>query len=303
MVRDRLRELEQRSRQEYPNQHANGTSVVVVDPDRLPYDTRMLPELNQMNELRQSISRLEDRIRTLNLKQSQLLSAPQIGPQSQEELEFMIDEIKDHIRSLYPRISSIKASIIRDRQLGHQSETKIAIRQNQYDLIKRRFEDVYELFNSNQVDYKRRLSRRVKRQLQPLTTEHLTDQDVDEMLESKAEDIFYRRINPLMASGQAVLKEVTHRHNEILSLGRSIKELHDLYLEVQMMISLQGETVNDIENNVQLATDAVHEGNQNVIVAKNYKKQAQRKTCILVIVGVAVLFACLIIVLLLTLGK
>ncbi|KAI6243797.1 Syntaxin-like isoform X4 [Aphelenchoides fujianensis] len=224
------------------------------------------------------------------------------GPRAKEELEILIDEIKDHVRSLLPRIESITHLIQKDRQSGRLSQTEIQVRLNQFNQLKRRFHDVYNTFNNSQDDYRRRLSRRVKRQLE-VVGENLSVQEVDEMLESRSESIFYDRVHLYEQSGLAVLREVTNRHDEILKLEQSIRELHDLYLELEMMIRSQGELVDRIDLNVERAHVNVEGGRKNFERAVTYNKQAKRKTCILVIVGVAVLVACLVIVLLLTLGK
>jgi t-SNARE complex subunit (syntaxin) len=54
---------------------------------------------------------------------------------------------------------------------------------------------------------------------------------------------------------------------------------------------------------VEMATDYTAEAHRNVVQAVTYKKKAQRKTCMLVIVGIAILVALLVLVLILVLTK
>lgn len=114
--------------------------------------------LEQMDELTQSINRLEDRIRTLNLKQTSVLSQTIVGSESKEELEVTIDEIKQHIRSLKPRIRDIDLSIRQDEKTGNRNGADLKIRRNRCDQLKRRLHGVYSLFNDSQLEYKRRVS-------------------------------------------------------------------------------------------------------------------------------------------------
>lgn len=69
--------------------------------------------------------------------------------------------------------------------------------------------------------------------------EHLTIDDVDRMLESNSEEIFYRQINPLTQSARQALDDATNRHNEILKLERSISELNDLFVDIYELVALQ----------------------------------------------------------------
>jgi chromosome segregation ATPase len=124
------------------------------------FDTRpqTINVLQQMDELRQSINRLEERIRLLNQKQSGVLSQTVVGANSKDELENSIDEIKQHIRSLKPRIQDIEQSIKQDEQTGNRTSADLRIRRNQCEQLKRRLHDVLTLFNDTQTDYKRRVS-------------------------------------------------------------------------------------------------------------------------------------------------
>jgi t-SNARE complex subunit (syntaxin) len=119
-----------------------------------------------MEELRQSLSRLEDRIRQLNQKQTGVLSQTIVNSDSKEDLEIAIDEIKQHVRSLRPRIRDIDLSIRQDEQSGRLTGAELRIRRNQCEQIKRRLHDVLSLFNDSQTDYKRRVSSELSNVLQ-----------------------------------------------------------------------------------------------------------------------------------------
>jgi syntaxin 1B/2/3 len=123
------------------------------------------------------------------------------------------------------------------------------------------------------------------------------------MIDSNSEEIFYRQINPLTADARAALEDATNRHNEILKLERSISELNDLFVDVYELVALQDGLVNNIAKNVEAATEYTAEAHRNVVQAVTYKQRAQRKTCMLIIVGVAILVALLVLVLILVLGK
>lgn len=73
--------------------------------------------------------------------------------------------------------------------------------------------------------------------------EYLDSEDVDRMLESNSEEIFYRQINAATASARAALADATTRHNEILNLEQSIGELNDLFGELHALVALQVSTL------------------------------------------------------------
>lgn len=78
----------------------------------------------------------------------------------------------------------------------------------------------------------------MKRQLD-LAGQSLSIAEVENMIESSSEEIFYREINPLSANVQDVVNDATNRHNEILRLEDSIRELNELYVEMYQLVNMQ----------------------------------------------------------------
>ena len=46
-------------------------------------------------------------------------------------------------------------------------------------------------------------------------------------------------MNPLSVTGKAAMDDVKQRHDEIMKLEESIVELHDCYIDMQNLVSLQ----------------------------------------------------------------
>ncbi|CAD5229634.1 unnamed protein product [Bursaphelenchus okinawaensis] len=299
MTRDRLRELQERARarQEAPTQ-------IVIDPQNLVNDdnAHTMDILNQTEEVRQSINRLEDRIKDLNHKQTAILGKTIVSSDQKYELERAIDEIKEHIKALRPRIREIDVNVRQYEKSEHATVAQLRIRKNRCEQLKMRLQEVLHLFNNSQVEYKRRVSRRVKKQLD-MAGQTLSADDVHHMMESNSEEVFYREINPLSASAQTVLEDATNRHNEILRVERSIKELNDIFLEVYELVHMQDGLVNNIAKNVETAAEYTKEGNVMINRAVTYKKQAQRKTIICIMVAIGIVVALLLVILIFLLPK
>jgi t-SNARE complex subunit (syntaxin) len=67
----------------------------------------------------------------------------------------------------------------------------------------------------------------VKRQLD-LAGERVSAVDVEQMLESRSQEIFYRHLNPTSYAAKVALEDATSRHDEILQLEQSINELNEV---------------------------------------------------------------------------
>ena len=68
---------------------------------------------------------------------------------------------------------------------------------------------------------------------------HMSPQEVDEMLESKSDEIFYRQVNPISMAARLAVEDAANRHREILKLEESISELQDIFQDIFHMVDSQ----------------------------------------------------------------
>lgn len=80
------------------------------------------------------------------------------------------------------------------------------------------------------------------------------------------------------------LEDVTARHQEIIKLERSIRDLRDMFVEMSLLVERQGEMINNIERQVQQTREHVEEAK--TIAKKAIKYQSKFRN---VSIGPAVL--------------
>ncbi|KAF3702191.1 Syntaxin-2 Epimorphin [Channa argus] len=68
------------------------------------------------------------------------------------------------------------------------------------------------------------------------------------------------------------LSEIESRHQDIICLESSIKELHEIFVDTAMLLEIQGEILNNIEKNVTSAAEYVDESKAETHKAVTYKK-------------------------------
>jgi len=293
MVRDRLSEFQNRTLNSEPQRSPTTAGQLQLSPAGLVLDTAARSQrfLQHVNELRESIDQLQRRIQNLQEKQTELLSQTVVQPQERDRLAILIDEIKQHTHSLRPRLRRVEEDLQKDETdapMEFRTGAELRIRRNQCEMLKLRLNELLSLFNHTQHDYKQRVSKRVKRQLE-LAGERVSSDDVDRMLESKSQEVFYRQMNPTSYAAKMALEDATNRHDEILQLEQSISELNDLFRDMFELVHSQGQMVDHIAANVESATDFVRDAQFNVKKAVQYKKSAQRTKCIIGLIVVSVL--------------
>uniref|UniRef100_A0A4W5NM82 t-SNARE coiled-coil homology domain-containing protein n=1 Tax=Hucho hucho TaxID=62062 RepID=A0A4W5NM82_9TELE len=75
---------------------------------------------------------------------------------------------------------------------------------------------------------------------------------------------------------QQAMNEIETRHTEIIKLENSIRELHDMFMDMAMLVESQGELVNNIEQNVCNTQDYVEQARDNYKAAISMQKGGRR---------------------------
>ncbi|CAB1341619.1 unnamed protein product [Coregonus sp. 'balchen'] len=79
------------------------------------------------------------------------------------------------------------------------------------------------------------------------------------------------------------LNEIETRHTEIIKLENSIRELHDMFVDMAMLVESQGEMIDRIEYNVEHSVDFVERAVSDTKKAVKYQSQARKKKLMIIV--------------------
>uniref|UniRef100_A0A803J6V7 Syntaxin-3 n=1 Tax=Xenopus tropicalis TaxID=8364 RepID=A0A803J6V7_XENTR len=227
---------------------------------------------SQIEEIRQNIEKIAECVNETKRLHSVILSAPLPEQKTKDELENLTMEIKKTANSVRSRLKTMEQSIEQDDM---QSSTDLRIRKSQHSVLSRKFVDVMTKYNEAQVDFRERSKGRIQRQLE-ITGKSTTDEELEEMLESGNPNIFTSGIiNDSQISRQA-LSEIESRHRDIVRLESSLKELHDMFMDIAMLVENQGTLIDRIENNMDESVGFVERAVADTKKAVKYQSEARR---------------------------
>merc|ERR1711973_418685 len=121
-----------------------------------------------------------------------------------------------------------------------------------------------------------RCKNRIMRQLE-ITGRTTTNEELEDMLEQGNSAVFTQGIIMDTAAAKQTLADIEARHADIIKLETSIKELHDMFLDMAMLVDSQGEMIDRIEYHVEHAVDYVQTATQDTKKALKYQSKARRK--------------------------
>jgi syntaxin 1B/2/3 len=123
--------------------------------------------------------------------------------------------------------------------------------------------------------------------------------EVDDLIDSDATpQVFAQSLMSASRQGQskAVLSEVQTRHDDIKHIEKTIVELHQLFMDMQMMVEQQGEMLNTVENNADVTMHDIKHGNTYLTRAITLAKatRAKKWCCFFLCIGICVMIAILV---------
>uniref|UniRef100_A0A8C3SJN5 Syntaxin-1B n=1 Tax=Chelydra serpentina TaxID=8475 RepID=A0A8C3SJN5_CHESE len=180
-----------------------------------------------------------------------------------------------------PKGVSIEQSIEQEEGLN-RSSADLRIRKTQHSTLSRKFVEVMTEYNATQSKYRDRCKDRIQRQLE-ITGRTTTNEELEDMLESGKLAIFTDDIKMDSQMTKQALNEIETRHNEIIKLETSIRELHDMFVDMAMLVESQGEMIDRIEYNVEHSVDYVERAVSDTKKAVKYQSKARRKKIMIII--------------------
>ncbi|NWZ21047.1 STX1A protein, partial [Asarcornis scutulata] len=177
--------------------------------------------------------------------------------------------------------SCIEQSIEQEEGLN-RSSADLRIRKTQHSTLSRKFVEVMSEYNATQTDYRERCKGRIQRQLE-ITGRTTTSEELEDMLESGNPAIFSSGIIMDSNITKQALNEIETRHSEIIKLENSIRELHDMFMDMAMLVESQGEMIDRIEYNVEHSVDYVERAVSDTKKAVKYQSKARRKKIMIII--------------------
>uniref|UniRef100_A0A8C9R322 Syntaxin-1A n=1 Tax=Scleropages formosus TaxID=113540 RepID=A0A8C9R322_SCLFO len=233
-----------------------------------------------VEEIRGFIDTLSEKVEEVKRKHSAILASPNPDEKTKAELEQLMTDIKKLANKVRSKLKSIEQTI--EQQEGTNRSADLRIRKTQHSTLSRKFVEVMSEYNATQSDYRERCKGRIQRQLE-ITGRNTTNEELESMLESDNPAIFTSGIIMDSNITQQAMNEIETRHTEIIKLENSIRELHDMFMDMAMLVESQGEMIDRIEYNVEHSVDYVERAVSDTKKAVKYQSKARRKKIMIII--------------------
>ncbi|CAH8855665.1 unnamed protein product [Trichobilharzia szidati] len=245
--------------------------------------------------IRREIEKIRIEIGQVKTKHGEILSALQQNPKTKAQLEELNENIKKSASQVCVKLKALEQTV-KVQEGKDDASADLRIRKTQHNTMVRSFMNVMQEYNKAQTDFRDASKARIKRQIE-ISRRSVTDEELEDMLESGNPQIFTQGILTDTQQARQNLADIQARHMDIINLEKSIRELHELFLDMASLVETQGELIDRIDVNVKQTQDYVAEARQETKKAVVYKKKSRKKMLIIIGITVGVLLIILTIIL------
>ncbi|KAK4472770.1 hypothetical protein MN116_003992 [Schistosoma mekongi] len=229
---------------------------------------------SQVEEIRNLIERVQSLVDDVKNKHSDILSSPNQDEATKAQLEDAMAEIKTIAHKVRAKLKQMEMNIEYDEN-SDRTSADLRIRKTQYSTISRNFIEVMTDYNKAQVAFRDACKNRIKRQME-IAERKISNEELEDMLESGNPAIFTQEIMTDTQQAKQSLADIEARHQDIMKLEKSIKELHDMFMDMAMLVESQGEMIDRIEYNVEQAVDYIESAKADTKKAVKYQSSARK---------------------------
>jgi len=248
-----------------------------------------------MNDIKKNIA-------TIKTQYTSLLSVTE--SESGKEIRDQLEQLRGDTNTLATNMRNELKKMRTDNEAflrNHDSDPSLCkIRTNMHGSLVRTFYDIMQEYQQILSKYDSKMREKAYRQVK-LVAPDADEAQINEVLDQGGdvtEQIFAKHImeDRKHQNAQQALDYLQERHNDILDLEKAMGELHQLFLDMAILVEAQGDLVDQIQFSVS-QTKAYHEKAERTlaVVEKQKKKIRKKKLIICIIVTVTILIIVLVI--------
>ncbi|KAL9161762.1 hypothetical protein ABFS82_07G041900 [Erythranthe guttata] len=249
----------------------------------------------EMNSIREILARLHE-----SNEEGKTLHKPEALKSLRARQNGDVFSVLKKARAIKARLEDMDRSNAANRRLsGCKSgtpvdRTRTAVTNGLRKKLKELMMDFQGLRQRMMSEYKETVGRRYF----TVTGENPDDEVIEKIISSSGDgnggEEFLSRAIQEHGRGKVIetVVEIQDRHDAAKEIEKSLLELHQIFMDMAVMVEAQGEQMDDIEHHVMNAAQYVGDGTKSLKVAKEHQKSSRRCLCI----GIILLLVLIIIV-------
>ncbi|KAF5473464.1 hypothetical protein F2P56_010073 [Juglans regia] len=151
--------------------------------------------------------------------------------------------------------------------------------------LRKKLKDSMESFNTLRQQISSEYRETVQRRYFTVTGQNPDDKTVDLLISTGESETFLQKAIQEQGRGRVLdtIHEIQERHDAVREMEKNLKELHQVFLDMAVLVQAQGEQLDNIESHVARANSFVRGGTRELQTARKHQKNTRKWTCFAII--------------------
>ncbi|XP_031474521.1 syntaxin-125-like [Nymphaea colorata] len=166
--------------------------------------------------------------------------------------------------------------------------------------LRKKLKDTMDDFQEMRGDMSREYKETIERRYFTVTGHQADEEAIDRLISTGESEAMFQRAIQEQGRAQIMdtMSEIQERRDAVRDIEKNLLELHQVFLDMAVLVEAQGEQLNDIESHVARASSFVRTGADHLTTARVYQKSTRKWTCIAILLVIVIILIILLPILL-----
>uniref|UniRef100_A0A3B4V8C8 Syntaxin 11b, tandem duplicate 2 n=1 Tax=Seriola dumerili TaxID=41447 RepID=A0A3B4V8C8_SERDU len=282
-MRDRLSHLQEMSSShvepmEYEEFTVSDSFSNVDLEEELPHEAvvfdnspALVEVFSQSQDIHREIQLIRLEVKRLREQNSRMLQGVTTMSTIKKDSNTIGADIKARAEDVLARLQAMDGTAQKLEEAHGSNSAITRIARTQYACLSNGFRDAMFDYNEAEMSHRENCKAQIQRQMEIVGRE-VTGEQLDEMIEKGQWYIFSDNVVAEGKTARSALSQIEKRHQELLDLETRISGIHEIFLDIAMLVEEQGPMLNSIQTNVQKTDEHIQDALVKLGRAKRYDK-------------------------------
>lgn len=115
-----------------------------------------------------------------------------------------------------------------------------------------------------------------------VTGQQANEETIESIIETGESETFLAKAIQEQGRGHVIetIREIKERHDSVKEIEKNLLELHQIFMDMAVLVEAQGEQLNNIEVQVNRSASYVERGTTQLRIAKTHQRNTRKCACI-----------------------
>ncbi|AWP20080.1 putative syntaxin-11-like [Scophthalmus maximus] len=261
-MRDRLSHLQEVSndhveQMEYAESTVSDTFSNVDLEEELRHEAVVFdnsPELevvfSQSQDIHRDIQLIRLEVKRLREHNSRMLQGVTTMSTIKRDSNAIGADIKSKAEKVLARLREMDGTAHKLEEVHGSNSATTRIARTQYACLSNSFRDAMFDYNEAEMSHRDNCKTQIQRQMEIVGRE-VTGEEVEEMIETGQWSVFNDNVVTEGKTARSALSQIEKRHQELVDLESRINSIHEIFLDIAVLVEEQGPMLTSIQTNIQ----------------------------------------------------